>query len=236
MGAHVVRLSPSSLSEECSMSISKTSLIAVFSACFGLLVGCASNSNFHSARPLGTGNAQGFFAISHLSGEGEDTTELVDSYTFTTFEIGAMVGLLDGLDIGVKYTFPTAAFLEAKYALIGKGRQRGFFFGPGLRGGYTSFPTDTSEASNNRIEFAVPLYCSLYPTEWFGMSLIPSYSGRVFEDPDADFTHLVGGNVNIDLGKKFGFLAEFSFYRNLTSSWNEMQVGAGIKYELRELF
>ncbi len=217
------------------MSVTKAFKIAVFAAWFGLLAGCASNSNFHSGRPLGQGNAQGFFTISYLNGEGEDTTELIDSYTFTTFEIGGMVGLLEGLDVGVKYTFPTAGFLEAKYTLIGKDRQHGFFFGPGIRGGYTALPSDTGEELT-RIEFAIPIYCSLYPTDWLGMSIIPSYSGRFLNTADSGLDNLLGGNVNIDLGRKFGFLAEFSFYRNCSANWNEMQVGAGIKYELKELF
>ncbi|MFW6221877.1 MAG: hypothetical protein ACOC4C_05360 [Fibrobacterota bacterium] len=217
------------------MSLGKCFVVA----CVMIFAGCASNSNFRSGRPLGAGNAQGVFSVSHIGTREVDTAKyLFEPPDFTFFEIGAMLGVLEGLDVGLKYTFPSAGCLEAKYALVGKNAEKGFFLTPGLRGGYTSFPySDSTEAEeSNRIELAVPLYLSYYPLDWFGFNVIPTYSVRFFNSEDSEINNLLGGNINIDIGRKFGFIAEVAFYRNFTAEWNEFQFGGGIKFALRDLF
>lgn len=203
------------------------------------LVNCASNSNYYSAKPLGKGNLQGYGAVSYLQtsdAEDPEVTEII-RHDFTMFEVAAAVGITDKFDIGLKYTFPLAGALEARYNLVSTGEKSGFYFTPGLHAGYTSLPSDTGE-DEYRIELAVPLYASFYPTEWLGFTLIPTYSARFFTYEGAEnfMEHLLGGNVNLRIGKKVGFVAEGAYHRNFTWGWSEVQVGGGLFLQLKDLF
>jgi hypothetical protein len=201
-------------------------------AAAAVLAGCASNSNFYTGKSLGKGNAEGFAAVSHISTQ-SDTIPIIEKIPdFTFFEAGAAIGLTDRLDIGVKYTFPLAGFVQARYMLAGLGRQEGMFFAGGLRVGYTSFPHSTSDTSgNDRVEIAVPVYLSYYPADFLAFTMIPTYSCRFFTDEKIDYMeNLVGGNVNIRVGKKVGFIGEFSYFHNLYWKWNELQFGGGVVF------
>jgi hypothetical protein len=203
------------------------------------LLGCASNSNFYSARPLGQGNSQAFVAVSTIDTERPEDTLLaaVIRPDFTIFEVGASAGVTDKLDVGVKYSFPTAGFIEARYALLGADRREGFFFAPGLRAGYTAFPQSADqEEENSRVELAVPLFLSYFPLEWLGVSLIPTCSFRYFTAAEGYSENLLGGNVNVRIGKKVGGLVEGAFHQNFKWKWLETQIGAGIYFEIHDLF
>jgi hypothetical protein len=205
-----------------------------------LLASCASNTNFYSAKPLGRGNLQGFAAVSTIktAAPADTQTAALIRPDFTIFEVGAMIGVTDKIDVGIKYSFPLAGFLEAKYNLLSTDKKSGFYFSPGLRAGYTALPTDSgAEEDNQRIELAVPLYASFYPAEWFGLTIIPTYSLRFFVPAEGDFfEHLLGGNVNVRIGKKFGGVIECAVHRNFTWEWTEIQVGGGMFLTFRNLF
>jgi hypothetical protein len=65
--------------------------------------------------------------------------------------------------------------------------------------------------------------------------VIPSYSGRFFTS-GSYYNNLLGGNVNVRIGKKFGFIAEASLFHNFRMEWNEFQVGGALYLQLKNLF
>ncbi len=219
------------------MNLSKLVFTVCAASTAFFFTNCASNTNFYSARPLGKGNIQAFATVSNIQTlqEKDTVTTAFLRPDFTIFELGAAVGITDKFDVGIKYSFPTAGFVEARYNLVSTGEGKGFYFTPGLRAGYTSFTETDSTESNGRVELAVPLFVSIYPLEWLGITLIPTYSLRYFTAND-DIENLLGGNFNLRFGKKFGFVVEAAYHRNFAWEWSEFQVGGGIFLEFRDLF
>lgn len=210
-----------------------------------LTIGCASVSNFQTGKPLGKGNAQGYAAVSHITTRG-GSIKIVDSLSisfpiqpeFTFFEIGAMVGITDRLDLGLKYTFPTGGSLESKFCILGAGKKKGLFLSPGVRAGYSSSSdSDDSDDSNKStwIEMSVPIYLTMNFTESLSLSLIPTYSGRFIVE-DSYYSNLLGGNVNMKIGKKFGIVIDVAYYHNFKWEWQEIQGGGALFFSLPSLF
>ncbi len=203
-------------------------------------IGCASLSNFKTAKPVGKGNTEGAFAVSYVA-----TMNSKDSLIpglmeeppeFTFFELQGTLGVTEKLDVGLKYTFPLSGAIDAKYCLVGAGKEKGLFFSPGLKIGYTSLPdTDEDSTESRRIEFFVPMYLSVYFNELISLSLIPSYSGRFYTEASG-YSNLLGGSVNFKIGRKVGVIAEYSLYHNFDMEWNEYQAGAALFFPLGKLF
>jgi hypothetical protein len=222
------------------MHLSKILLLA-FIGLQLICIGCASNSNFTTARAIPKGEVDGFFAVSHI-GFSEDTIPILGSVPEAYFfELGANAGITEALGVGLKYTFPSAGSINGKYTYVGVGRQKGFFSAVGIQGGYTSFPTaegDTTE--NQRIEFSFPLYASYFINEIIGISLIPTYSGRYYtsggDDSDSPLSNLFGGNINLQIKSKVGVVIEGSWFYNSLYNWQEYQIGMGIIFPLKNLF
>jgi hypothetical protein len=152
------------------------------------------------------------------------------------FELQGTLGLTEKLDIGLKYTFPLSGSLDAKYCLLGAGKDKGVFFSPGLKIGYTSLPNNTNDSTeNNRIEYFIPLYFSVYFTDFLALSLTPAYSGRFYTEASG-YSNLIGGSVNLKIGKKIGAFLEYSQFHNFNMEWDEFQVGAAMYFPMFKLF
>lgn len=223
------------------MHLTKQLLFIGGSGLIMFLTGCASISNFQSAKPLGKGNVEVMASVSKISTQNGQKIDIDSSHKFTVeppdfvfAEAQAMVGITDRFDVGVKYTFPTAGAIMAKYCLVGAGKEKGFFLSPGLRVGYTAFPS-TDSTNNDRVEIFVPINLSIYFNEIFSISLAPTYSGRFFINA-SEYENCVGGNFNFRIGKKVGFIGEVSYFRNLYWKWDEMQFGGSIYFPFSHLF
>ncbi len=225
------------------LNANKTTLLSVISVPMTALLlttGCASLSSFKTAKPLGKGTTEGTFSVSHVATMNSKDS-LIPGFMeeppeFWFFELQGSMGVTEKLDVGLKYTFPLSGAIDAKYCLAGAGNEKGFFFSPGLKIGYTSLPNDADDSTkNNRIEYFVPLYLSMYFNEFLSLSLIPSYSGRFYTEASG-YSNLLGGSVNIRFGKKFGMIAEYSFYHNFNMEWDEYQAGAALYFPLFKLF
>ncbi len=212
----------------------KIGSVVVIGAAIAFLAGCASNSSFRNARPVGKGNADAFIGVSHITVFDEDF-EIPGIF----FEVGASAGITDAFDAIVKYTFPSTGSIEGKLTLVGARNDRGFFMAPGFRGGYTSFPTfnsgdDNDEESNDRVELAVPLYLTFSPVPKISFTVAPAYAGRFFTKGKG-YSNLVGGNVNIKLGDRFGVVLEGSYFRNLRWDFDEVQGGIAFMFAIADL-
>ncbi|HLV31479.1 MAG TPA: hypothetical protein VKY57_07925 [Chitinispirillaceae bacterium] len=224
--------------------MNRAKIILSFCAAFSLIyfAGCASISNFQTGKPLGKGNVEGMVAISKIDTRNGESLEINDSEIeivppeFTFFELQAMVGITEKLDLGVKYTFPTAGAVVAKYCLIGAGKEKGFFLSPGIRAGYTAFPHNEDDTTgNDRMEFFIPIHLSYYFADLFALSIAPTYSGRFFIE-GSSYENCFGGSVNVKIGKKFGVFAEAAYSRNLYWNWDEFQFGGSVFFSLPNLF
>lgn len=199
------------------------------------LAGCASISNFQTGKPLGKGNVEAMAAISNIDTRNGEEIDINDAEIeivppeFTFFELQAMVGITEKLDIGVKYTFPTAGAVIAKYCLIGAGKDKGFFLSPGIRAGYTAFPHNVDDTvGNDRMEYFVPIHLTYYFTDFLALSVAPTYSGRYYTSVDLGYENCLGGSVNFKIGRKFGVVAEGAYFRNFQTEWDEYQVGGSV--------
>jgi hypothetical protein len=210
----------------------KLLVVGGVSLALSLTAGCASNSNFLSAKPAEKGKIQLYTGLSSISIA--DTSSIIPSGFL--FEVGADAGLTERFSLGFKYSFLTSGALNAKYTFIQTDSAKGFFSAIGLRGGYTAFPSVDSADANNRVEIAVPLYTSFYPTPWLGISVIPTYSLRFFTNEGSALRNLAGANVNLALGKKLGVVVEGSYFWNFGFDYQEVQVGACFFYGLDRLF
>ena len=150
------------------------------------------------------------------------------------FELMGTTGITDRLDLSLKYTFPAAGFLEAKYCLVMTNPETGLFLSPALRAGYTSFPSD-SASDNNRIETSLPLYFSYYPAKVFGITIAPVYAARFFLG-DSRVTQLAGGMASLSFGTKTGVIVEGDYLYNLAWQWHEIQVGGALFFPIKDLF
>ncbi len=205
-------------------------------AVVSFLAGCASNSSFRTAKPLGKNQTEGFVALSGINFS--DTASIIDGGYF--LELGASVGLTEALDIGLKYTVPTGGNVEAKYTLLGTNQETGLFLAPALRAGYYNLIT-IGDSKIDRFEFAVPVYLTYAPASIFQITLQPAYTGRVVMTSDEDevssssFQQLVGTNANLKLGKKLGILVEGAYYYDLKSKTTEAQYGFGFLMDMKSL-
>jgi len=200
-----------------------------------VLSSCASISNLSTARPVGKGNARLTAGLSKITTK-SDTIPIIEQIPdFMFFELMGELGLTERFDLGIKYTFPTAAYLEGKYCVVKPDSTRGFFFTPAVRAGYTSFPHDSAE-SNDRMEISVPLYCSFFPHEKFGITLAPVYSTRFFMVDEARITNLAGGMFSLSIGKDAGIVIEGDYLYNFAWKWHEIQGGIGLYLPVKNLF
>jgi hypothetical protein len=199
-----------------------------------LLANCASISNLSSARPTGKDGSRLTVAVSKITTK-SDTIPIIEQIPdFVFFELMGTTGITDRLDLSLKYTFPTAGFLEGKYCVVISGPETGFFFSPALRVGYTSFPSD-STSDNNRVETSLPLYLSYYPTKIFGMTIAPVYAARFFLG-ESRVTQLAGGMASFAIGNRTGLLIEGDYLYNFAWKWHEIQVGAALFVPVKNLF
>ncbi|MDG5816979.1 hypothetical protein QA601_17920 [Chitinispirillales bacterium ANBcel5] len=207
--------------------MSHTIRFAVMSIAASMIfLGCASNTSFRTAQPLGRGNSDAFVSVSNA---GDDFSALV--------EAGATVGITDQFDVSLKYTLPASGGLHAKYTLIGADRPTGFYFAPGLGVVYSEFEITSGDDTYkySRVDFSVPLYLTYAPTNWFALSAIPMFTGRTMIEGGDGFANVVGANANMRLGNRLGVIFEGGFHKNLTDETDEQHFGAGLFFEIENL-
>jgi hypothetical protein len=201
-----------------------------------LLSQCASISNLSTARPLGKGESRVTVGLSQITTK-SDTIPIIEQVPdFLFFELMGTTGITERFDVGLKYTFPTAGYLEGKYTLVMNDSQTGFFFSPALRAGYTAFPNNSDTTDNNRVEISVPLYVSYFPAKAFGITLAPVYSTRFFMYKGSKITQLAGGMLSLSIGSKIGLIIEGDYLYNFKWKWHEIQGGAALFVPIRSIF
>jgi len=217
------------------------------------LVGCASLSSYQEARVLEKGKMQVFLGATGYQDDlkkqtvkvGSNLTATLDSSKgLTAFmgEVGFRVGVWEGLDLGLKYSVPGALNADVKYQLLGRDSASQFQLSAGLKGGYASLNGENSKGETVNgipvIDVIVPVYATYAPVSWASLTVAPQYTFRI---SDNEYWYpggsIVGGNVDLRLGKKSGIIGEVGYHRHLDKEYGIMNYGAVLysPFELSDL-
>lgn len=185
-----------------------------------LLSGCASMSTMQTARTTEKGE------FGYDVGGGYIKTDIAlgtaDTISFKApfLEIGGRYGVTDKLDLGAKLTLIGTATADAKYQFLGDGESM-LAGSAGFGLGYLSISSGSGvNTSDSKIfDIMVPAYFSVHPTDWFSVYASPRYVFRInsyssSNESGTDNSSWYGVTAGIRLGKRVGFLAEYSYFGN----------------------
>ena len=155
-------------------------------------------------------------------------------------EIGARYGITDKLDLGAKLTLIGTATVDAKYQFLGDGESK-LAGSAGFGLGYLSISSESNgNTSESKIfDLMVPVYFSVHPADWFAVYASPKYVFRInsynsSNDVSGSSTSSwYGVTTGIRLGKRVGFLAEYSYFGNSEISIPLSQITGGIAIGIR---
>ncbi|HAP60463.1 MAG TPA: hypothetical protein DCR93_13545, partial [Cytophagales bacterium] len=198
--------------------LSSALLVSVLGLC---LASCVTTATLQTARTTPKGHVGGGIGGSVMITSG--STDIIDEDVLTvpllyvSSPVMVRYGLTNRLDMGLRIGGITLPTLDAKYMLLGDHDSKtALSIGASVGGaGYTADTGDNSRIS----EFSVPVYASLYPTNWLALYVTPRFIGRY----DATLTNgnngrgqvfqsWMGGTAGIRLGKRFGVVTEFSSF------------------------
>ena len=163
-------------------------------------------------------------------GESQDLAKKLASSPYA--EIGYRRGLLDGLDVGAHATLLGTGGVDGKWQFIDDGP---LAIATGLGIGYLEIEANStsggeaSKAKSTLIDAVLPLYVSYDVGSHLAVYSAPKYLLRaVVAESGTKTSHNVGATIGVKLGDAFGLLAESTFMRNLSDSYNMLQFNAAI--------
>lgn len=215
-------------------------------------VGCASLSSYQEARVLDKGKVQIFAGatgyqddlkkMDFVTTNGVTTWDTTKNTSKFMVELGARVGIWDGLDLGLKYSIPGAVNADLKYQLIGRDSASQFQLSTGLKGGYASLTVNDGQGGADEeipvIDLIVPVYATYAPISWASLTLAPQFCYRISDNKNwYPGGSIVGGNLDLRLGKKSGIVGEVGYHRHLDKDYGLMNYGAVLysPFELSDL-
>lgn len=210
--------------------ISKLFLVAVLVVAAS---GCLNASTLQTARVLPPGDHQAIVGGGMTTFPGT-TDALVKALAELPYgEIGYRVGLLDGIDVGAHATLIGTGGVDGKWQFVDLGP---LAVATGLNVGYLQSSSSTSTDNEETVEIkatlldiVLPLYVSYDIGSHLAVYSAPKYLLRaLIADKGSNAQHNVGATIGVKLGDGFGLMAESTFMRNLTESYNMLQFNAAI--------
>lgn len=180
--------------------------------------GCMSISAVQTGRTMDPGQVQvqvGGGTIGVTTETRDTTTDaqgnkvsgplISDTASIPAIELGARLGLTEGLDAGLKLVFPLSLMADVKYQFLDHSRVAGAV---GLVAGYQTVTFNDDELKT--LDLVVPLYFSFDLTEWLTAYASPKYFFRSLSSStgESQITHLAGATGGIKLGRNFGIFLE----------------------------
>lgn len=195
----------------------RSAALLVLTALAASLPGCVSFSTVQTARTMAPGQVQvavgaGSVGLSSRSQDvsfdsnGNEVKGPVSTETASIpeIEMGGRLGLMPGLDVGVKLSLPLNLMSDVKFQFVDSGP---FAAAVGAGIGYQEF--SVNEESIKTIDVVVPLYLSYDLTRWLTLYASPKYFLRnVTTGSKAENLHLAGATGGIKLGSRFGLYIE----------------------------
>jgi hypothetical protein len=204
-----------------------------------LLQGCVSYSTLQTARTLGDEAASLTLAASSVNTglKFEDGP----GYRVPLVELQGIYGWNDRLDIQAKLGIVGMGSFGFKYQLLGNSTSA-FALATGANMGFLSSSGDTEKTKFTDI--AIPLYLSWHPRDWLAVYAAPRYTHRrersfTLSDPAGTkytpttklISRYMGASAGVRLGRKLGFMLEYSQYSNLAYAGSQGQYSAGLVFD-----
>jgi hypothetical protein len=195
-----------------------------------LMTGCISFSTLQTGRVAGRDNFIGTLAYSSVNGQ-----ILSDSAANTApmLEFQSTYGITEKLDGFIKIGMLGTSSLGAKYQLLGDDESKGAL-SVGTSIGTISVTSGSEKA--NVWDWAIPIYTSYHPTDWLAVYASPKYIMRFTSNYTNDVktnsktSGWYGGTGGIRVGRKFGFMVEYSSFTTNGLSKPYSQVSAGLTW------
>lgn len=194
--------------------------------------GCLNASTLQTARALPPGDHQALVGggMTTFPGAPDDIGKALASLPYG--EVGYRVGLLDGLEVGAHVTLLGTGGVDGKWQFVDEGP---LAIATGLGIGYLETTATSSsdgvekKSKSTLIDAVLPLYISYDIGSHLAVYGAPKYLLRaVVADSGSQAWHNVGATFGVKLGDGFGLLAESTFLRNLSESYNQLQFNAAI--------
>ncbi len=207
------------------------------------MTGCASLSSYQEAKTIDKGTNRVFLGAGTYNEQykkqdneiAEEVATIVEDINWILLEGGMRIGLLDNVDVGIKLTFPGGLSVDGKYMLLG-GEGELLAASVGAEFGYmsiemTSTNSEGAETSvkSTTMDFSVPAYLSIYPTDWLGLTVIPDYTFRTMSPASgpSSSASIYGANASLKIGSSWGLIAEYGYHLSTESQVEAIkQVGA----------
>lgn len=194
----------------------------------GFLAGCASVSNFQTARTVAQGKYEVLLGTSYF--ESQDYSEAASYQTGLTPakesnpEMGIRTGVLERMDVGAKF-LGKGITIDAKHMLIDKksfhAHSPGVFYSEYL-------PNVAGHSSGLHMrDFGFAFHNSLHYDEWIAAYLTPKYAFRNISGTVPGNAHLLYAAFGLKVGSDVGGYAEFVTGKSITTRYQHRQFGVG---------
>jgi hypothetical protein len=195
-----------------------------------LMTGCVSFSTLQTGRVAGRDNFVGTVAYSSVNGQ-----ILSDSAANTApmLEFQSTYGITEKLDGFIKIGLLGTSSLGAKYQLLGDDESKGALsFGTSIG----TISTSSGIYETKVWDWTIPVYASYHPTDWLAVYASPKYVMRFIGNYENDkktkssTSGWYGGTGGIRVGRKFGFMVEYSSFTTNGLAKPYSQVSAGLTW------
>jgi hypothetical protein len=217
--------------------------LGAFALAIYMLPSCVSMTSLQTARTMEKGEFGGGFGGGMVNAEINSGTETFDLKA-PFMEASARYGITDKLDAGAKITLIGTSGLDVKYQFLGD-KQSLLAGSVGTGFGYLSLSSGSGDNISKSVitDINVPVSFSIHPKEWFAFYASPRYTLRLnsynntvngVDDKGSSNSNWYGITTGIRLGKKVGFLVEYSYYLNDTDGTPPLtQFAAGLAIGIR---
>ncbi len=219
--------------------------ILMISSAALLMTSCASLSSYQDARTLEQGKAQMFIGGGTYTEQypeqsdqvAQAISEAIEDYKTPLIEAGLRVGVMEKLDLGLKYTIPGGIVFDGKYQLLG-GKEDVFAISSGAKVGYLSIKQTVTVDGQDQtsewttIDATVPLYLSYYPLSWLSVTVSPDYTFRHSTSSEGGSTNanVYGANASLKLGSDWGLVVEYGYHLTDAEGVDAYQQAGAVLY------
>lgn len=225
----------------------------LITAVLSVIFSCATNTAWHSAKPLKANEQIGYYGVSAAGTDAKDSVNMPESNTVFPLEYSAAYAINEHGSFRINYIFPISIGGGLKFQWNKNRSETGFFISQELNIGSMSLlqilfnqddeesdydDTDEEESSLGVFEVKLPTYFSYYPMPNLGLTLAPAYILRYYNEDSWDnipkhFSNLLGLHSNIQIGTTSGLCFELSTFKNFYTRNIEYQ--AGLAFFIKKL-
>lgn len=198
-----------------------------------LFTSCASMSTMQTARTTAKKDFELSYGIGHIETKiplsATDTAKIDGKF----LEMGGRYGIGEKLDMGLKLTIIGTMVLDAKYQFIGNQKSK-FASSIGFGIGYMNLSSGGTKA--NLFDLVTPVIISYHPADWLGIYSSAKYVYRIntykqeLSNSDNINSQWYGFTGGFRFGKRFGFLAEYTYFKctEQTEAFSQITLGVSI--------